>query len=58
MVNKPPNTVSQNLKKLLQYCENVYTHYKLAYDHNIVDVANTLLQDSKTSSYLNDRLSS
>ncbi|KAM9495528.1 spatacsin [Clarias gariepinus] len=58
IVNKPPNTVSQNLKKLLQYCENVYTCYKLAYDHNFVDVANTLLQDSKTSSYLNDRLSS
>ncbi|XP_060770567.1 spatacsin isoform X2 [Neoarius graeffei] len=58
IINKPPNTVSQNLKKLLQYCENVYTHYKLAYNHNFVDVANTLLQDSKTSSYLNDRLSS
>ncbi|KAK2834753.1 hypothetical protein Q7C36_015454 [Tachysurus vachellii] len=58
IVNKPPNAVSQNLKKLLQSCENVYTHYKLAYDHNFRDVANTLLQDSKTSSYLNDRLSS
>ncbi|XP_058264105.1 spatacsin isoform X1 [Hemibagrus wyckioides] len=58
IVNKPPNTVSQNLKKLLQYCENVYTHYKLAYDHNFRDVANTLLQDTKSSSYLNDRLSS
>ncbi|MCI4381975.1 hypothetical protein PGIGA_G00258170 [Pangasianodon gigas] len=58
IVNKPPNTVSQNLKKLLQCCENVYTHYKLAYEHKFIDVANTLLQDSKTSSYLNDRLSS
>ncbi|TSK13422.1 Spatacsin [Bagarius yarrelli] len=58
MINKPPNTASQNLKKLLQYCENVYIHYKLAYEHNFHDVANTLLQDSKTSSYLNDRLSS
>ncbi|KAI5100334.1 spatacsin isoform 1 [Silurus meridionalis] len=58
IVNKPPKTVSQNMKKLLQYCKNVYTHYKLAYDHDFVDVANMLLHDSKTSSYLNDRLSS
>lgn len=59
LVNKLPSTVSQNLnlKKLLQCCENIHTHYKLAFDHNFVDVANTLLQDSKTSSYLNDRLS-
>ncbi|XP_066523347.1 spatacsin isoform X2 [Hoplias malabaricus] len=57
LLNKPPNSASQNLKKLLQHCEDVYTHYKLAYDHKFIDVANMLLQDSKTNSYLNDRLS-
>ncbi|XP_072528335.1 spatacsin isoform X2 [Salminus brasiliensis] len=56
LLNKPLNTASQNLKKLLQHCEDVYTHYKLAYDHNFIDVADTLLQDSKTNSYLSDRL--
>uniref|UniRef100_A0A8C7T6C1 SPG11 vesicle trafficking associated, spatacsin n=1 Tax=Oncorhynchus mykiss TaxID=8022 RepID=A0A8C7T6C1_ONCMY len=46
----------QNLKRLLQHCDDVYTYYKLAYEHKFFDVANMLLQDSKTSSYLNDRL--
>ncbi|KAL2093283.1 hypothetical protein ACEWY4_010595 [Coilia grayii] len=50
------SNASQNLKKLLHHCEDIYTCYKLAYDHKFFDVANTLLQDSKTSSYLNDRL--
>ncbi|KAG5273066.1 hypothetical protein AALO_G00147240 [Alosa alosa] len=53
--HRPPNA-SQNLKKLLQHCEDIYICYKLAYDHKFFDVANMLLQDSKTSSYLNDRL--
>uniref|UniRef100_A0AAR2JPR6 SPG11 vesicle trafficking associated, spatacsin n=1 Tax=Pygocentrus nattereri TaxID=42514 RepID=A0AAR2JPR6_PYGNA len=57
LLNKPPNSASQNLKKLLQHCEDIYTRYKLAYEHNFIDVANMLLQDSKTNSYLNDRLS-
>uniref|UniRef100_A0A4W4GX58 Spatacsin C-terminal domain-containing protein n=1 Tax=Electrophorus electricus TaxID=8005 RepID=A0A4W4GX58_ELEEL len=57
-LNKPPNNASQNLKRLLQCCEDVYTHYKLAYEHKFIDVVNMLLQDSKTNSYLNDRLSS
>ncbi|XP_062849138.1 spatacsin [Trichomycterus rosablanca] len=58
LLNKPPSSASQNLKKLLQYCEDVYTHYKLAYEHKFIDVANMLLQDNKTNGYLNDRLSS
>ncbi|TRY98845.1 hypothetical protein DNTS_027858 [Danionella cerebrum] len=53
---KPPASSSQNLKKLLSHCECVYTHYKLAYEHQFLDVANTLLQDSRTNSFLNDRL--
>ncbi|XP_050955035.1 spatacsin [Labeo rohita] len=54
--HKAPASSSQNLKKLLSHCEDVYTHYKLAYEHKFLDVANMLLQDSKTNSYLNDRL--
>uniref|UniRef100_A0A6Q2ZLW4 Spatacsin C-terminal domain-containing protein n=1 Tax=Esox lucius TaxID=8010 RepID=A0A6Q2ZLW4_ESOLU len=54
--NTPPSSAGQNLKRLLQHCEDVYTYYKLAYEHKFFDVANMLLQDSKTSSYLNDRL--
>ncbi|XP_046889233.1 spatacsin isoform X4 [Hypomesus transpacificus] len=56
--NKPPSSAGQNMKRLLQHCDDVYTYYKLAYEHKFFDVANMLLQDSKTSSYLNDRLGS
>ncbi|XP_041074494.1 spatacsin-like isoform X1 [Polyodon spathula] len=51
-------TASQNLKKLLKYCEDIYIYYKLAYEHKFFDVANMLLQDTKTSCYLNDKLAS
>uniref|UniRef100_A0A673HSE3 Spatacsin C-terminal domain-containing protein n=1 Tax=Sinocyclocheilus rhinocerous TaxID=307959 RepID=A0A673HSE3_9TELE len=54
--HKTPASCSQNLKKLLSHCEDVYTHYKLAYEHKFLDVANMLLQDSKTNSFLKDRL--
>ncbi|XP_051739851.1 spatacsin isoform X1 [Ctenopharyngodon idella] len=53
---KAPASSSQNLKKLLSHCEDVYTHYKLAYEHKFLDVANMLLQDSRSNSYLSDRL--
>ncbi|MBN3318750.1 SPTCS protein, partial [Atractosteus spatula] len=56
--SKPPANANQNLKKLLKYCEDVYMCYKLAYEHGFFDVANMLLQDPKTSCYLNDRLAS
>lgn len=54
----PDTTASQNLKKLLKYCEDIYIYYKLAYEHKFFDVANMLLQDNKTSCYLNDKLAS
>ncbi|MBN3304791.1 SPTCS protein, partial [Amia calva] len=56
--SKPNASASQNLKKLLKYCEDIYIYYKLAYEHKFFDVANMLLQDAKTSCYLNDRLAS
>lgn len=46
------------MKRLLTHCEDVYTHYRLAYQQNLYDVTKTLLQDAKTASYLNDRLAS
>ncbi|KAJ8344407.1 hypothetical protein SKAU_G00317360 [Synaphobranchus kaupii] len=56
--SKPPTSAGQHLKKLLKHCEDVYTYYKLAYEHKFFDIANMLMQDSKTSSYLNDKLAS
>ncbi|KAI3371229.1 hypothetical protein L3Q82_023542, partial [Scortum barcoo] len=53
-----PSSVSPNVKRLLTYCEDVYSRYRLAYQQNLFDVTKTLLQDVKTSSYLNDRLAS
>uniref|UniRef100_A0A3B3HPT9 Spatacsin C-terminal domain-containing protein n=1 Tax=Oryzias latipes TaxID=8090 RepID=A0A3B3HPT9_ORYLA len=44
--------------RLLTYCDDVYSRYKLAYQHSFYDVTKMLLQDAKTSSYLNDRLAS
>lgn len=50
--------VAPNVRRLLTHCEDVYTHYRLAYQQNLYDVTKTLLQDAKTASYLNDRLAS
>ncbi|KAL4622742.1 spatacsin isoform X1 [Arapaima gigas] len=55
-LSKSPSSSSHNLRKVLQHCDDVYIHYKLAYEHKFFDVANMLLQDSRTSSYLSDRL--
>ncbi|KAJ3595909.1 hypothetical protein NHX12_002321 [Muraenolepis orangiensis] len=48
---------SQNLKRLLGQCEDVVTQYRLAYKHQLHDLAQNLLQDPRSSSYLSDRLS-
>ena len=36
--HQPTNRVTENLKKLLSYCENIYLHYKLAYEHNFFEI--------------------
>nr|XP_046249674.1 spatacsin isoform X2 [Scatophagus argus] len=51
-----PSGVTANVKRLLTHCDDVYSRYRLAYQHNLYDVTKTLLQDAKTSSYLNDKL--
>ncbi|XP_078112486.1 spatacsin isoform X1 [Sander vitreus] len=53
-----PSGVSPNVKRLLTHCDDVYSRYRLAYQQNLYDITKTLLQDAKTSSYLNDRLAS
>lgn len=53
-----PSSVTSNVKRLLSYCDDVYSRYRLAYQQNLHDVTKMLLQDTKTASYLNDRLAS
>uniref|UniRef100_A0A672YKB5 SPG11 vesicle trafficking associated, spatacsin n=1 Tax=Sphaeramia orbicularis TaxID=375764 RepID=A0A672YKB5_9TELE len=50
--------VTANVKRLLTHCDDVYSRYRLAYQQNLYDVTKAMLQDAKTSSYLNDRLAS
>lgn len=57
-LDSAPSSVTPNVKRLLSYCDDVYTRYRLAYQRSLNDVAENLLQDVKTSNYLNDRLSS
>ncbi|XP_065544877.1 spatacsin isoform X2 [Lathamus discolor] len=53
----PTEAALKNLKKLLTYCEDIYTYYRLAYDNKFYDVVNTLLKDAQTGCCLNDMLS-
>ncbi|NXI71697.1 SPTCS protein, partial [Anseranas semipalmata] len=53
----PTDAALKNLKKLLAYCEDIYTYYRLAYDNKFYDVANMLLKDAQTGCCLNDMLS-
>uniref|UniRef100_A0A8C6J0G2 Uncharacterized protein n=1 Tax=Melopsittacus undulatus TaxID=13146 RepID=A0A8C6J0G2_MELUD len=53
----PAEAALKNLKKLLTYCEDIYTYYRLAYDNKFYDVVNSLLKDAQTGCCLNDMLS-
>ncbi|XP_016156287.1 PREDICTED: spatacsin [Ficedula albicollis] len=48
----------RNLKRFLSHCEDIYTYYRLAYEHKFYDVVNSLLKDPQTGCCLNDLLSS
>ncbi|XP_029909066.1 spatacsin isoform X2 [Myripristis murdjan] len=52
------SSVSHNVKRLLSFCDEAYSHYRLAYQQQLYDVTNSLLQDARTASYLSDRLAS
>ncbi|KAM6409847.1 spatacsin [Rhynochetos jubatus] len=54
----PADAALRNLKRLLAYCEDIYTYYRLAYDNEFYDVANALLKDAQTGCCLSDMLSS
>uniref|UniRef100_A0A669PH55 SPG11 vesicle trafficking associated, spatacsin n=1 Tax=Phasianus colchicus TaxID=9054 RepID=A0A669PH55_PHACC len=53
----PTDNALRNLKKLLAYCEDIATYYRLAYDNKFYDVVNVLLKDAQTGCCLNDMLS-
>ncbi|XP_008279865.1 spatacsin [Stegastes partitus] len=55
-LDSSPSSIIPNVKRLLTYCDDVYSRYRLAYQQNLYDITKTLLQDTKTSNYLNDRL--
>ncbi|XP_035986737.1 spatacsin isoform X3 [Fundulus heteroclitus] len=57
-LDSTPSSVSSNVKRLLTYCDDVCTRYRLAYQQNLSDVTKTLLQDNKTYGYMNDTLTS
>ncbi|XP_032926333.1 spatacsin isoform X2 [Catharus ustulatus] len=48
----------RNLKRFLSHCEDIYTCYRLAYEHKFYDVVNSLLKDPQTGCCLNDLLAS
>ncbi|NWX91422.1 SPTCS protein, partial [Nothoprocta pentlandii] len=52
----PTEAALKNLRKLLPYCEDVATCYRLAYEHKLYDVVNALLRDAQTGCCLNDLL--
>ncbi|KAM7039231.1 spatacsin [Acridotheres tristis] len=54
----PADAALRNLKRFLSHCEDIYTYYRLAYEHRFYDVVNSLLKDPQTGCCLNDLLSS
>nr|XP_041574240.1 spatacsin [Taeniopygia guttata] len=53
----PADAALRNLKRFLTHCEDIYTYYRLAYEHKFYDVVNSLLKDPQTGCCLNDLLS-
>uniref|UniRef100_A0A8C5P045 SPG11, spatacsin vesicle trafficking associated n=1 Tax=Jaculus jaculus TaxID=51337 RepID=A0A8C5P045_JACJA len=54
--HQPTEKVTENLKKLLSYCEDIYLYYKLAYEHKFFEIVNVLLKDPQTGCCLKDML--
>ncbi|XP_074011775.1 spatacsin [Numenius arquata] len=54
----PTDAALKNLRKLLTHCDDIYTSYRLAYDHKFYDVVNALLKDAQSGCCLSDMLSS
>ncbi|CAH2274570.1 spatacsin isoform X2 [Pelobates cultripes] len=56
-LHPPGATGVQNLKKLIDYCEDTYTRYKLAFENEFFDTTDILMKDSQTRCCLTDMLS-
>ncbi|GAB1286802.1 Spatacsin [Apodemus speciosus] len=54
--HQPTDRVTENLKKFLSYCEDIYLYYKLAYEHRFFEIVNMLLKDPQTGCCLKDML--
>lgn len=54
--HQPTDRVTENLKKLLSHCEDIYLYYKLAYEHKFFEIVNMLLKDPQTGCCLRDML--
>ncbi|XP_014808205.1 PREDICTED: spatacsin [Calidris pugnax] len=52
----PTDAALKNLRKLLTHCEDIYTSYRLAYDHKFYDVVTALLKDAQSGCCLSDML--
>ncbi|XP_068131177.1 spatacsin [Hyperolius riggenbachi] len=56
-LNPPGTTGLQNLKRVISYCEDINTRYKLAFEHKFYDITDVLMRDSQTRCCLTDMLS-
>ncbi|XP_069842625.1 spatacsin isoform X2 [Dendropsophus ebraccatus] len=56
-LNSPGATALQNLKRLIGYCEDINTRYKLAFENKFYDITDVLMRDSQTRCCLTDMLS-
>ncbi|XP_069622556.1 spatacsin [Ranitomeya imitator] len=56
-LNSPGSTGLQNLKRVICYCEDINTRYKLAIENKFYDITDVLMKDSQTRCCLTDMLS-
>ncbi|XP_044135277.1 LOW QUALITY PROTEIN: spatacsin [Bufo gargarizans] len=56
-LNPPGSTGLQNLKRVISYCEDINTRYKLAIENKFYDITDVLMRDSQTRCCLTDMLS-
>ncbi|KAM3927193.1 spatacsin [Leptodactylus fuscus] len=56
-LHPPGSTGLQNLKRLISYCEDINTRYKLAIENKFYDITDVLMKDSHTRCCLTDMLS-
>ncbi|XP_063781560.1 spatacsin [Pseudophryne corroboree] len=55
-LNPPGATGLNNLKRVISYCEDINTRYKLAHANKFYDITDVLMRDSQTRCCLTDML--